>query len=260
MNINYGGFSKIGPNHEVNEDFVHVKELGNFLLTIVADGNGSQPSGLQPGMIAGRGIADFIERVYDNGKNADLLIDNAALFLKEAVLSVNREIGAFRTAHQEIYSGFFCSLTCALFGTDKNGVDRMSYAHIGNTRMYLIRRSSDGNASIRQLTKDQTEAQKLLDKGEITEEQYYSIPERHQLSAPLGVFTSPQVDTFTGKIKKDCIFMLSTDGIHYAIRPEGLAKLVLENPNLNDASVSLCEAAEYQKFDDDYGVLLVQCS
>ena len=260
MQFRYGGFSKTGFKRDVNEDFVYVKELGNdFLLTMIADGSGSNPSTLQPAQIACRQIGEFIEHIYADGKNADMLIDNAALFLKEALLSVNHVIGAFKTANEEIYSGFSCALTCAMFGTDKNGVDRMSYAHIGNTRLYLIRRSADGNASIRQLTKDQTIAQRLVDDGKITDEQYYFLNERNQLLCPLGRFSSPQIDTFTGKIKRDCIFMLSTDGIHYAIRPDAMAALVLENDNLDNASETLCNAAESLEYNDDYGVILVQC-
>ncbi len=261
MNFSYGGYSKLGHNRDVNEDFVFVKELGNnTLLAIVADGSGSAPSTLQPAQIASRQIGSFIEDVFDNGNNEKLLIDNSVIFLKEAVMSVNAAIGAFKTANEEIYSGFSCSLTCALFGTDSNGVDRMTYAHVGNTRMYLIRGSSDGNAAIRQLTKDQTVAQKLLEDNKISEEQYYYIPERNQLLCPLGMFASPQIDTFSGKIKKDCIFMLSTDGIHYAIRPDALAQLVLSNDNLDNASQTLCDAAESLKYNDDYAVMLIRCS
>lgn len=261
MVFSYGGYSSLGHNRDVNEDFVFVKELGtNTLLTIVADGNGSAPSTLQPAQIAARQIGKFIEDIFDNGNNEKLLIDNAAVLLKEALVSVNHVIGAFRTANEEIYSGFSCAMTCALFGTDSNDVDRMTYAHIGNTRLYLIRGNADGNAAIRQLTKDQTVAQKLVDDKQITEEQYYYVPERNQLLCPLGVFSSPQIDTFSGKIKKDCLFLLTTDGIHYAIKPDAIAELVLSNDNLDNASRTLCEAAESLHYNDDYAAVLIKCN
>ena len=260
MNYSYGGFCKLGYKREVNEDFVFVKELGdNILLAIIADGNGSSPSSLQPAQIAARQLGSFIENIYDGGKNSGMLIDHSSLFLREGLLSVNSSLGAFRTANEEMFSGFSCALTCALFGTDSNGVDRMSYAHVGNTRMYLIRGGADGNAAIRALTKDQTVAQRLLDDKKIDEEQYYFIPERNQLLCPLGMFSSPQIDTFSGKIKKDCIFLLTTDGVHYAIRPDAMAALVLENDNLDNASETLCNAAESLKYNDDYGAILIRC-
>ena len=259
MSFSYGGHSKLGYKREENEDFVYVKEFGNnIVLTVVADGNGSKPSSLQPAQIVARQVGEFIDHIYDNGKNEKMLTDNAAMFLKEALLSVNHVLGAFRTANEEIYSGFFCAVNCALFFTDADGVDHMSYANIGNTRMYLIRRSSDGNVAIRQLTTDQTVAQKLLEEKKITEENYYYIQERNQLLCPLGMFNSPQIDTFSGRIKKDCLFMITTDGIHYAIRPEALAELVLANENLEEASKTLCDSAESLQYNDDYSAMLVR--
>lgn len=260
MNYVYGGYSKVGYNRDINEDFVFVKELGtNALLTIVADGSGSQPSALQPAQIAARQVSEFISNIFANGNNEHLLIDNATILLSEALRSVNHVIGAFKTANEEIYSGFSCSITCALFGTDSNGFDRISYAHVGNTRLYLIRANSDGNVAIRQLTKDQTVAQKLLDDNKINADQYYYIPERNQLLCPLGQFSEPQIDTLSAKIKKDCLFMLTSDGIHYAIRPDAMAQLVIGNDNLDNASITLCDAAESLKYNDDYSCLIVRC-
>ena len=135
----------------------------------------------------------------------------------------------------------------------------MTFVHTGNTRLYLIRRDSEGNAAIRQLTKDQTEAQILVDDGKISEEQYYFHEARSKLICPLGSFEIPKIDSFSSKIRKDCLFLLTTDGIHCAIRPEPMASLVLENPNFDDACVTLCNAAESLKANDDYGAILIQC-
>lgn len=260
MNYMYGGFSKVGFGREINEDFVHVVELGEkVLLAVVTDGAGSRPSELQPAQIAARNITDFFKRVSETHKDDSFILDNGTLLLNEAVRSANSILGAFRTANEEVYSGFSCACTCLLLGTDSQGVDRMSYAHIGNTRLYLIRRNNEGNASIRQLTTDQTAAQKLLEDKQITEDQYYYIPERNQLLCPLGMFSSPQIDLFSGKIKKEGFFLLTTDGIHYAIRPEGLATIVLENDNLDNAAEMLCNAAEAEKYNDDYAAILIRC-
>lgn len=257
--FSYAGHSKLGYNREENEDFVFVKEFGTkMILTIIADGNGSKPSSLQPAQIAARQISDFLFDIYDDGKNEKLLMENASLFLKEAILSVNRVLGAFRTANEEVYSGFFCSLLCAIFYTDDEGNDHMVLANVGNTRMYLIRRGNDGNVLIRQLTKDQTVAQQMLDENQIAEENYYYIAERNQLLCPLGMFNRPKIDLFDSKIKKGCLFMMTTDGIHYAIRPEALAELVLANENLEEASQTLCDSAESLKYNDDYSAILVR--
>ena len=260
MGFRYGGYSKVGFRRENNEDFLMVKELGDkLLLAIIADGAGSEPSKLQPAQLACRKISEMISRVYNDGAKGDLLKENAELFLSEAVMSVNQILGAFKTANEEIYSGFTCALTCALFAQESGDDYRISLVHTGNTRLYLIRSNPEGNAAIRQLTKDQTEAQLLVDEGKIAEEQYYFHEARNKLLCPLGSFETPKLDRFSGKIRKDCIFLMTTDGIHYAIRPEPMTSLVLENPNFDDACVTLCEAAESLESNDDYGAILIQC-
>ena len=260
MAFNFSGYSSVGYKRETNQDFVYVKQYGeNILLTVIADGKGSEPSKLQPGQIAARQIGDTIERIYDKGANESALIDNPVLFLKEAVMSVNHVLGAFRTANEEIYSGFSCSLTCVLFTKDNENKYHLSFAHCGNTRLYLIRSSKEGNAIIRQLTTDQTEAQLLLDNNQITEEQYYMIEQRNKILCPLGLFSSPTIDVFSGKVSTDCIFLLTTDGIHYAIRPESIASLVLENPNFDDACKTLSDAAISLQYNDDNAAILVKC-
>ncbi len=259
MSFKYGGFSKVGFKRENNEDFLLVKEFDpETVLAIIADGAGSEPSKLQPAQLACRKISEMIERVYDRGGGKELLIRNAEVFLKEAVMMVNQILGAFRTANEEIYSGFSAALTCVLFSSEEKE-SRMSLVHTGNTRLYLIRRDSGGNAAIRQMTKDQTEAQILVDDGKISEEQYYFHEARAKLICPLGSFEMPQIDSFSGKIRRDCLFLMTTDGIHCAIRPEPMASLVLENPNFDEACVTLCNAAESLKSNDDYGAILLQC-
>lgn len=52
---------------------------------------------------------------------------------------------------------------------------------------------------------------------------------------------------------------MTTDGIHYAIRPEPMASLVLENSNFDEACVTLCDAAESLEYNDDYSAILIQC-
>ncbi len=260
MGFKYGGFSKVGFRRENNEDFLMVKEFGGrMLLAIIADGAGSEPSRLQPAQLACRKIVEMLNRVYDDGKNEELLINSAEIFLSEAVMSVNQILGAFRTANEEVYSGFTCALTCAMFIQESEEDFRLTMVHTGNTRLYLIRRDAEGNAAIRQLTKDQTEAQLLVDDGKISEEQYYFHEARGKLLCPLGSFETPKLDRFSGKIRKDFVFLMTTDGIHYAIRPEPMTSLVLENPNFDEACATLCEAAESLESNDDYGVILIQC-
>ena len=260
MAFAFDGYSKVGYKRETNEDFVFAKELtsdSNTVLAIVADGAGSQPSQLQPAQIACRNIESYISRVFNSFSDKVFFYENASMFLKESLLVVNSVLGAFRTANEEIYSGFSCALTAVLFYKTTDGTSRMSFAHSGNTRLYMLRRSNDGNAILRQLTKDHTFAQKLVDDGQITEEQYYFHDLRNKLLTPIGIYEKPVIDTFDVKIRDDCLFLLTTDGVHYAIRPDAIAQLVLENDTMENACTTLCDTAENLQYNDDYAAVLV---
>lgn len=247
-----------GLKCDVNEDFSDVISISeNILFACVADGCGSKPSQLQPAQIAVRHITNFIKRFYDEGKNEEYLIAHADTVLKNAIQSANDVLGAFHTANEELFPGFYCCLTCAIFSSVNSDL-KFTFAHTGNTRLYLIRSGNDGQTKIIQLTKDQTEAQILVNKGVITQEQYYTHEARTHLLCPLGQFTEPQIDVFKGNFKKDSLYLLTSDGIHYAIRPESIMDLVLNSKDTEDACTNLIKGAIEQEYNDDYAAIVIR--
>ncbi|MDE3150791.1 MAG: serine/threonine-protein phosphatase, partial [Gemmatimonadota bacterium] len=86
--------------------------------------------------------------------------DSFATALKHAAATANAEINAYAANHPE-YRGMGTTATIAgMLG------DTLYLAQVGDSRAYLIR---DGVA--RQITKDQSLMQKLVEAGEITEEE-----------------------------------------------------------------------------------------
>ena len=49
---------------------------------------------------------------------------------------------------------------------------------------------------------------------------------------------------------------MTTDGIHYAIRPEALSDIVLQSGSCADAAKSLIEAAKLEKYADNMSVIV----
>lgn len=49
---------------------------------------------------------------------------------------------------------------------------------------------------------------------------------------------------------------MTTDGIHYAIRPEALSDIVLQSGTCSDAAKSLIEAAKIEKYPDNMSALI----
>lgn len=252
-NYYYGGASDIGYRRENNEDYMNILELDDkTIFAILCDGAGSKCSSLQPAAIAANHICETIKRIYQTSPH--LFLSNTALFLQEAVISANQVLGAFRKGNEELYAGFGSGVTCCV--CSENG--KITFAHTGNSRIYLIRIHPKNRLPImRQLTRDHTKAQRLLDEGHITSEQYHTHPDRLVITSCLGITSEPIIQTYTGSLKKDDILLMTTDGIHYAIIPDAMMQLVIAAENCDSAVKALIEAAKMQKYPDNMSAVVI---
>lgn len=249
------GLSDVGIGRKIQEDYIHIYEWDHYMLCIVADGSGSTPSSLQPAAIVTSEVSEMIQRIGETAP--EMLDEHARFFLKESLLSANKTLGAFKKANEEIYSGFGSSMTACLFNSDNN---TLSFAHIGNTRLYLIRKGKDGLATLKLLSQDQTKAKELFDQGMITNEQYYFDPSRLEITGALGFITDPVIQTFKLGVKNNDIFLICSDGIHYAIRPEAIQQIILESEDCEHAASNLIQAAKLLEYNDNMSAIVVYTS
>lgn len=250
----YGGTSDYGCIREVNEDFFDFVVLDeDTLLTVVADGAGSKQNGigLQPAVVACAEITEAVRRLYRD--NPKMFLQFPAEMLQEAMAVANRVIGAFKVANEELYSGFGVCITCCLVYERT----KFCFVHCGNTRLHLIRLQPDGSARILQLTHDHTKAMELLQEGTIQGDAYYAHPARYVYTSGLGVVAEPEIQAYTGKLKKGDILLMTTDGIHYAIRPEAMCDIILQAGNWTAATQALTEGAKMLKMEDNMTAALI---
>ena len=178
-----------------------------------------------------------------------MLLYYVDFFLKQALLHANQVLGAYKMGNEETFTGYATSLTVALFTAD----NKAHIAHVGNTRFYILR-----NSKIIQLTKDQTKAQELLDAGEIDEQTYYVHPYRLNITDGLGISTLPNISNICVSITDTDLFLMTTDGIHYAIRPENMKELVLSGQDVVPACNNLIDAAKnIIKYPDNMSAIVI---
>lgn len=251
-NYMYGGFSDVGFMREINEDYISAIELDNTtLFAVIADGQGSKASSMQPASIAATEMNYIIRRVFKQDK--ELLLENPEVFLAEAMQAANRVIGAFKSANEELYAGFGSSVTCCLMWEGGH----YSFAHAGNTRLYLIKFDKQGLPKMIQLTKDHTKARKLYDDGIITLEQYHTHPDRLVLNSGLGEWVNIEIQTYTDVMKPQDFILMTTDGIHYAVTPNPIMEFVVRSESCEDAAHVLIDAAKSQKYVDNMSALII---
>ena len=250
----YGGTSDCGYGREVNEDFFDFVVLAeDVLFAAVADGAGSRQNGLgiQPAVVAISEITETIRRLY--AFDPDMFLAHPTEMLLEALHVANRVIGAFKVANDPLYSGFGVCLSCCLVYHNSS----FCFVHCGNTRIHILRLQADGGPRIIQLTQDHTKAAELLQEEIIKGEEYYAHPARYIFTSGIGIAAAPEIQSYAGKLKKGDLLLLTTDGIHYAIRPEAIGDIVLRAGNWSAATQGLADAAKMLKMEDNATAALI---
>ena len=254
INYYYGGMTDVGLNRELNEDYINIEEVEDeFLFVAIADGAGSKNGNmLQPASIAIREVSDILRREYK--KAPDVFRENAKLFLYEAIMTANRILSAFKIANEELYAGFGSTLTVCLLFENK----RMVFGHIGNNQLLLLRQNKARDTYIpKVLTAEQTKAADLLNEGIIREEQFWTHPDRMVINGALGLYTDPVIQIFDMQLKDNDFIILTTDGIHYAIRPEIVGQIVIESGDCDSAVSALIRTAKTQNYSDNMSAIVV---
>lgn len=246
----FSGLSDVGGKN-VNEDYIFVDDSGfdgEYLFACVADGSGSEKTTFRPASIVSSEVDGAMRRLFE--KNREMFGKYARILMEEAFMSANNTLIGFKLGNEEERYGFATTLTAMLLRRD----GELTFAHAGNTRLYLIR-----DAVTRQLTKDHTDGQKLVDKGVITEEQYYTAMERLSLTSGLGVTPTPIVQTARiPKLKKNDVIIMTSDGIHYSYRPEAFFDILMRTKTLDEAAQEMVKTAlDLKNYKDNVSVNVI---
>ncbi|NLT13306.1 MAG: serine/threonine-protein phosphatase [Clostridiales bacterium] len=250
----YGCTTNIGAGRDVNEDYGAFLELSDdVLLAVVADGLGSKQNRLniQPAVIASTEIVNTVKRLYDNAP--DMFLEYPAEMLLEAMHVANRVIGTLQFANDENYGGIgVCLSACLFYGS------KMCFVHCGNTRVSLLRVSGDNKASIMQITRDHTVAREKWDRGEIkTPEEYGMSGDKYRFTSGLGIVAEPEIQTFSSNCKPGDIYVLTTDGVHYAIPDTAIGDIILTAERWDYATTAIIDACLQEKIQDNITAAIV---
>lgn len=115
-------------------------------------------------------------------------------------------------------------------------------AHVGDSRIYLLR-----GGTLRRVTKDQSEVQRLLDAEKITPEEAFTHPRKnvitHHLGMPLRNGRLASQIGLRERLVREDLFLLCSDGISDSLRDEEVQALLSEDKSAMDIARSLVRAA-----------------
>lgn len=209
--INIAHRTDTGLERKNNEDSITCvsDETHGYNLIVVADGLG----GVACGQIASQLAVQTIRQSFFSTTSSGFSINDR---LALAVAEANRLI--FNRSERDRHCRGMGS-TCAVLALND---DTAHVAHVGDSRIYLIR-----DNRIRQLTRDHSRAQRMLDDGLITEEEASNHPDRNWLDRALGLKNQILPDVLPQPISliEGDTFIVSTDGLTNLVRDEEIFRL-----------------------------------
>lgn len=233
----YGNLSDVGRVRTENQDYFGRYNEGFGQLIIVCDGMGGYEGGAIASRLAVESIAAHFKLL---GKHYDPRFE-----LEQAYIAAQRNIKEYSLNHPETQGMGTTAVLLLIIGTS------YWFANVGDSRLYLKR-----SGTIRQLTKDHSLVQGMIDNGILTEAQAAEHPKRNIITKALGT------DNFTPDINgpytlyQGDVFMLCSDGLyHYFTLPE-MSAILDKEPQA--ACVTFVDIANQQGSDDNVTVQIVK--
>jgi PPM family protein phosphatase len=131
--------------------------------------------------------------------------------------------------------------------------DGLYLTQIGDSRGYLIR-----NGVAFQLTKDQSLTQRLVDAGELTEEEAEQSERRNIILQALGPDPRVKVDLSRQALQRGDTLILCSDGLSGVVKREEVSQLVAELGDLATLCSALIDLANERGGPDNVTVVAVR--
>jgi len=245
MSLQVYGESDIGFARRCNEDSIawYQSENGHNSVAVLADGIG----GSKGGDVASQKAVDVCINILSPlTEHESLDITELIEALNSSVTEANRQIRVVRDSDNELSRMGTTLLIVWMQG------DQAFVANIGDSRCYRL--SSD---AARQVTRDDTVAQAMVDDGSITEQEINRVPFRNVLTKALG--TEPDVSAEIQQIflKPSESLLLCSDGLTGAVNSDNWPSILAQEKTLKQQVGSLIDESLNNKADDNVSVIMM---
>ena len=236
---------RIAQSSLSSEHFGGWKTSSTGHLLVVADGMGGAAAGELASEMATDTIYGHLMKTWN--AEEEITPQRFAYRLKEAVEAANANIHAHAKAHPEV-RGMGTTTTAA-------GVlnDHLYLTQVGDSRAYLIR-----GGQAHQITKDQSLMQRLVEAGELTEEEAAQSERRNIILQALGPDPKVKVDLTYQEVRRGDVLVLCSDGLSGQVKKDEIAKIVSQTPDLSAACDKLIALANERGGPDNITVVVAR--
>jgi protein phosphatase len=199
-------------------------------LLMVADGVGGAASGEIASSLATQVVFEKLKARTSNGalKGAVVIADA----LQQAMLAANAAIHQ-QSQSERAHHGMG---TTATVGLIVSGL--VYFAQVGDSRAYIIR-----NGAAKQMTKDQSLVQRMVDAGKLTPEQAERSEHRNIILQALGPERSIVPEFTRDRLWNNDILVLCSDGLSNQMTNTDIAAIVAKHEDLHSCADALIQRA-----------------
>lgn len=230
--LELAGLTDVGCQRDNNEDsYAYWKPEDEATLqragclAIIADGMG----GCEGGQHASRIAVETVKKIYSESN-----LEDPQQRLNSAFAEAHRQV-RLKAEQVPILRGMGTTLTAFAVVND-----RLYYAHVGDSRLYLLKRGT-----LTQLTRDHSLVAQLVANGMVAPEEAENHPQKHVLTAAIGVTerSQPDVPSEPLPLAPSDVLLLCTDGLWGQVSEKEMANILASHPPL-DACQALVDLAK----------------
>ena len=207
----FSGKSDVGKRRANNQDNFNITELtGGACLLTVCDGMG----GANGGNVASRIACSVYTETVCKGFSPDAPHDTA--LLKEAVAAANTAVYEAAQADESL-KGMGTTLVSALVTEDGH----VSVINVGDSRLYALTAGE-----LKQITRDHSYVQYLVDMGQITMKEAKAASIRNIIIRSVGNEPETVPDLFSLDLAAGAYLLLCSDGLTNCVSNEAMASAI----------------------------------
>jgi PPM family protein phosphatase len=216
-----------------------------FGIFLVADGMGGHQSGELASNLAAQGISQsLIEHVYHRS-----IFERKAFSETDLKQSVQQAVEEAQALVLQRVPGGGTTLTFVMAVGDE-----LYMAHVGDSRLYQVDR--DGLMTLK--TRDHSLVKRLVDLGEISENEADLHPHRNVLYRALGQTDPFEPDTdILHLIPGECLLICS-DGLWGVLSEQKMTEILNQGDDLDQKAANLVQAANDAGGPDNISVILIE--
>ncbi|HAL83448.1 MAG TPA: serine/threonine-protein phosphatase, partial [Mucilaginibacter sp.] len=246
MTDQFFGITDTGKHRQNNEDTFIAELTANnrFIIACVIDGVGGYSGGEIAAALAREAILRRLDK--PSGEIIPMIIDCFKLANEKIIQEKQRS---------KEHDNMACVSTLAIVDIERN---QFYFAHVGDTRLYLVR-----DNSLVKISHDQSFVGFLEDSGRLSETEAMNHPKRNEINKALGLDVQlgkddNYIETGQSPFLPGDMLLLCSDGLTDMLDSAKIRTIITTDGALKEKGNKLVEAANRNGGKDNITVVLVQ--